>query len=35
MMQCWKPFTISDPITFIKAAGDELNPGTVNACWKN
>jgi len=34
-MDCWKSFTITDAITFIKAAMDELKPETVNACWKN
>ena len=35
VMDCWKSFSIADTITFIKAAMDELNPETVNACWRN
>jgi hypothetical protein len=34
-MDCWKYFSIADTITVIKAAMDELNPETVNACWRN
>jgi len=34
-MDCWVSFTIADAITFIKAAVDELQPETVNACWNN
>jgi hypothetical protein len=30
-MDCWKSFTITYAITFIKAAVDELKPETVNA----
>ena len=35
VMDCWKYFSIADAINFIKAAMDKVNPGRVNACWKN
>jgi len=34
-MDCWKSFTITDAVTFIKAAMYGLKPEMVNACWKN
>lgn len=28
-MRCWKPFTVTDAITFIKVVADKLKPETV------
>ncbi|XP_068210919.1 titin homolog [Palaemon carinicauda] len=35
LIYSWKEFTIADAIIFIRLSVDELQPETVNTCWRN
>jgi hypothetical protein len=35
VMECWKPFNITDRITYIKQAMDAIKAETVGACWRS